>query len=130
MPEDESPAPWPSSTIYHPDMAEIIEDGKIAIRAGGCDRHGIWDGYVTIEPSSPEYQFWLWTTEQTGRWERRSLCSENLLRVHGEYEFWRNSPEAAVRRAHPRYGRSRCDLRPDCPSTGSIKFMKPSLRQA
>jgi hypothetical protein len=51
-------------TMYHPGRSEIRDDGALIISAGGYTREGIWDGYVTIEPSSEEYPFWMWLCAQ------------------------------------------------------------------
>ncbi|MEA3212110.1 MAG: hypothetical protein QOE70_5167 [Chthoniobacter sp.] len=72
-------------TFYHPDLAKIREDGTIVMQAGGCNEHGIWDGYFSVPADSPDYKFWLWTVKQKDRWTGSWLTSENLRKVLEEY---------------------------------------------
>jgi len=76
-------------TIFHPERAEINEDGSISMPTGGFGTDGIWDGWMSISQDSTEYQFWIWAIAQKSRWNADApeswITSRNIAQIKQDY---------------------------------------------
>ena len=49
------------SRIYNVKQHILHEDGLLTIKATGYEGDGThWTGWMTLEPSNPDYGFWYW----------------------------------------------------------------------
>ncbi|HEY1170317.1 MAG TPA: hypothetical protein VGH19_03005 [Verrucomicrobiae bacterium] len=82
------------SLFHHPGISRIEDDGKIVMQAGGSGESGIWDGFISFEPSTADYQFWHWLVTSK-KWSScdKSVGNDLISRLKKEFEQSRNQSQ-------------------------------------
>lgn len=70
--------------FYRPHPNSILPDGTLHIRTSWYDADSHSSGYIEVEPSDPEYRFWLWTIELHERFQH--ITSKELDQLRAEFE--------------------------------------------
>lgn len=65
MNDPDSPDEVLESYYYNPRWSSIDAEGNLTIKYSGYDIETIhYTGHRTIEPTAPDYTFWVWLTQQ------------------------------------------------------------------